>query len=402
MFNIKPGLLSDTSQSPYRRAFERGHRYLRFEAALERPFLEFYTQPHLVRFACFIGITFVSLFVLIDISTLPAHVAVWTAGIRVSLVIAYVLVILISYRPAWRHHLQVGAFVASLITGLGSVAIIGTVFGNGVQTPYEGILLVALFLYVIVGLPLWRALLINGLTLLAFVVMEVIYQNDPQMRFNQIFYMCLANAVGAHASYFAEHSTRTTFVVHALLRELAERDGLTGLYDRRMLDTHVDRVWRQAIREQRALAIAMIDVDFFKLYNDRYGHAKGDAALKAMAAVIASHARRPLDLAARYGGEEFAIVWYQEAPGELANMGENLRAAVVALGLAHEDSELGELSVSIGVALTMPVAGQSSAALFLAADTALYQAKHQGRNRVVVVTCPTVEAELDSSSTATA
>lgn len=397
MLPIDPGLLSHTSQSRYRRAIEQGYRGLRFKPALEQEFQRFYTDAHLVRvrLAGYLGIVLFGLFVLIDIATLPAQVSVWTASIRLGLIIpAYVIALLVSYRSAWRPHLQRTVFAASLITGLGTVAVIGAALREGYQIPYEGILLVALFIYLIVCLQWWRALLVNLLTLLAFVAMEAIYQTDPQARLYQIIFMGAANAVGAYGGYLLEHSTRTTFLVHALLHELAERDGLTGLYNRRTLNTHLDKVWRQAIRDESDVAIAMIDVDHFKRYNDRYGHAEGDAALKAVADVIGDQARRPLDLAARYGGEEFAVVWYHPAASELAAMGEQLRAAVAALGRTHEDSELGMLSISVGIALMAPAVGQSSAELMRVADTAMYQAKQQGRNRVVVLARPDAESIL--------
>ena len=397
MLEIAPELLVNTSQSPYRSAFERGYRMLRFEEALERQFKVFYTAAHLirVRLAGYLGIVLFGLFILIDMSTLPAKVWLWTVSIRAGLIIpTFVIALVISYIPKWRHLLAYAVYGASLIVGLGTVAVIGAALRQGFQIPYEGILLVALFIYLIVCLQWWRDLLTNIITLAAFITMELLYQTDPQARLYQIIFMCAANAVGAYGGYFLEYSTRTTFLVHALLNELAERDGLTGLYNRRTLNAHLDRVWRQATRDEHTLAIAMIDIDFFKRYNDRYGHSGGDAALKAVADVIGCQSRRPLDLSARYGGEEFAIVWYNPAPSELANMGNTLTTAVVALGIPHEDSELGQLSVSVGIALMKPVAGQGSAELLRAADTALYQAKNQGRNRVIVLTCPPPEAIL--------
>jgi len=132
------------------------------------------------------------------------------------------------------------------------------------------------------------------------------------------------------------------------------------------------------------VAIAMIDVDHFKKYNDRYGHAQGDAALRAVADVIAHYARRPLDITARYGGEEFAIVWYHPSAIELPNMAEVLTRAIHALNIPHVDSELGRLSISVGVAMMTPAPGQSNIDLLRDADAALYDAKAQGRNRVVV------------------
>lgn len=395
MLHIDPHLLRHTSHSAYRRAMERGYRWLRFEPALEVEFRSAYVDSHLrrMRWAGWVGIALFAAFVMIDVATLPAPVAAWTAGIRLGVIIpALALTLLVSHRPGWRRHVQRAMFVGALACGIGTVAVIGAALRHGYPLPYEGILLVPLFLFMIACMQWWQAVLANAVTLLVFVAMEFALQGDPSARLYQVIFMCAATAVGAFGGYFLEHSTRTTFLVHALLNELAERDGLTGLYNRRTLNAHLDKAWRQAGRDGRDLAIAMIDVDHFKRYNDRYGHGPGDNALKDVADVIASHARRPLDLAARYGGEEFVLVWYQPMATELATMGEQLRAGVAALGLAHADTELGTLSVSVGVALMKPAPGVSSADLLRAADTALYEAKHAGRNRVVVLVHPSAES----------
>ena len=245
-------------------------------------------------------------------------------------------------------------------------------------------MLVALFIYLIACLQWWRALVANMVTLAAFIAMELLYQQDPQARLYQIIFMCAANAIGAYGGYFLEHSARTMFLINKLLNELAERDGLTGLSNRRTLNLHLERIWRQAMRDQQPVAVAMIDIDHFKKYNDRYGHAQGDAALRSVADVIAHHARRPLDITARYGGEEFCVVWYHPSAAELPRIAQVMTHAVAALGLAHADSDCGKVTISVGVALMTPVSGQSNADLLKTADAALYEAKRQGRNRVVV------------------
>lgn len=387
MLKIDPELLNNASLSPQRRALEQGYRWLRFEDGLEQQFQVFYIQANVtrIRMAAWVCIALFFMFVLIDLTTLPAFVSIRTIGIRIALIIpSFVMVLLASYRAAWRPYLGTAIFAAALVTGLSTVAVIGTALDVGYQIPYEGILLVALFIYLIACLEWRRALVTNMVTLGAFVLMEFTLQTDPQARLYQIVFMCAANGVGAYGAYFLEHSIRTTFLVNTLLHELAALDGLTGLSNRRTLNIHLERVWRQALRDRQAVAIAMIDIDYFKRYNDRYGHARGDAALKAVADVIAAQARRPLDLTARYGGEEFAVVWYDPVPGELQAMGEALTAAVAALRIEHADSDAGSLSVSVGITIGLPCAGDDAAALLRAADNALYQAKHQGRNQVVV------------------
>lgn len=387
MLKIDPELLNNASMSPQRRALEQGYGWLRFEEALEKEFQVFYIQANVarIRIAAWVCIALFFMFVLIDLTTLPAFVSMRTISIRLALIIpSFVMVLLASYRAAWHPYLGTAIFAAALVTGLSTVAVIGTALDVGFQIPYEGILLVALFIYLIACLEWRRALLANMVTLAAFVLMEFTLQTDPQARLYQIVFMCAANGVGAYGAYFLEHSIRTTFLVNTLLHELAALDGLTGLSNRRTLNIHLERVWRQALRDRQAVAIAMIDIDYFKRYNDRYGHARGDAALKAVADVIAAQARRPLDLTARYGGEEFAVVWHNPVPGELQAMGEALTAAVAALRIEHADSDAGTMTVSVGITIGLPCAGDDAAALLRAADNALYQAKRQGRNQVVV------------------
>ncbi|MFO1251341.1 MAG: diguanylate cyclase [Inhella sp.] len=170
------------------------------------------------------------------------------------------------------------------------------------------------------------------------------------------------------------------------LRRLAFIDGLTGLHNRRALDERLNSELRHAARTTQPLALAMIDVDFFKAYNDHYGHQAGDDALRAVAQALQRGMLRPVDLAARYGGEEFVCLLPEtEAPGALA-VAERLRAAVQALALPHARSSVAEvLTVSIGVAAWPAGAGRPALTpdtLLQAADAALYDAKHGGRNRV--------------------
>jgi diguanylate cyclase (GGDEF)-like protein len=387
MVNIDPELLSTAGPSLYRSAFEKGYRWLKFDGVLESEFQAFYTEGHLVRvrLAAYMVIVLFLAFVVIDLTTLPPEVSYWTARIRLFVLLPpFLLLLYVSYRPSLRGYVRRTVYFVSLVAGLGTTLVIGVAYKLGTQIPYEGILLVALFIYLIACLQWRRALVANLLTLVSFIAMELLYQKDSQALVYEIIFMCAANAVGAYGGYFLEHSARTMFLINNLLNELAEIDGLTGLSNRRTLNVHLDRIWRQAVRDKQAVAIAMIDVDHFKKYNDRYGHAQGDAALRAVADVIAHHARRPLDITARYGGEEFAVVWFHPSALELPRMANVITKSVANLGMPHADSEFGTVTISVGVALMTPVAGQSSTELLKAADAALYDAKHQGRNRVVV------------------
>ena len=167
------------------------------------------------------------------------------------------------------------------------------------------------------------------------------------------------------------------------LRALAREDALTGLPNRRRFDEALGEEYRRAMRVGSPLAVIMLDVDRFKSFNDTYGHPRGDACLKALAAAIDGLARRPADLSARYGGEEFVILLPDtDAAGALA-LAERICATVRSLAIPHTGSDFGFATVSMGVAVMLPdTDAQGPAALVEAADTALYEAKRGGRNTV--------------------
>jgi diguanylate cyclase (GGDEF)-like protein len=165
---------------------------------------------------------------------------------------------------------------------------------------------------------------------------------------------------------------------------LAEHDSLTGLHNRRSFNRQLERLWRLALRDEVGLAMLICDIDHFKLYNDRYGHQGGDVVLTRIGHLLASAGRRPLDMSVRLGGEEFAVLFYDISAAEAHERGEALRAALEQLQIAHEASTTAPIvTLSIGVACLLPAQGGKIGQLYERADRALYQAKRQGRNRVV-------------------
>ncbi len=169
------------------------------------------------------------------------------------------------------------------------------------------------------------------------------------------------------------------------LETLSATDALTGLANRRSFDQEWEAEWQRASRRGLPLAIAMVDVDQFKAYNDHYGHQAGDVCLKLVAQALGGTAQRSGELVARYGGEEFVVVLPSLTGAEAFAAMERIRAAVQQLGLPHAKATVADVvTVSIGVASCVPQVGQSSAALVEAADAAMYRAKTQGRNRVVL------------------
>lgn len=167
------------------------------------------------------------------------------------------------------------------------------------------------------------------------------------------------------------------------LEAMSLTDALTGIANRRRFDQIFAQEWGHARRSGELLALALVDVDWFKHYNDHYGHPAGDACLRDIAQTLAATVNRSTDLVARYGGEEFVFLAPMTDLAGIQAMAHKLLLAVEALALPHELSPLGRVSVSIGIAASAPGPDSSSEALLQQADAALYQAKKQGRNQVV-------------------
>ncbi|GAA1791336.1 diguanylate cyclase [Planosporangium flavigriseum] len=178
--------------------------------------------------------------------------------------------------------------------------------------------------------------------------------------------------------------TRALQAANEQLEALSLTDPLTGLANRRRFDDVLEAAWQSAAATGTTIGIAMIDIDHFKWYNDEYGHLAGDECLRMVARALAGSVREGVDLVCRYGGEEFAIILPGADAARANEISERARSAVAALAQPHARSELGFVTLSAGAAIMTPAAGYSADALVNAADTALYQAKQYGRNRVRV------------------
>ena len=165
------------------------------------------------------------------------------------------------------------------------------------------------------------------------------------------------------------------------LAGLASTDALTGLANRRTLDATLEMDWRRSQRSGKPLTVMMIDIDHFKVFNDTYGHQKGDEALRQVAHVIKEHVRRPTDLAARYGGEEFAVVLNETDAASTRLLAEKIRHAVEQMEPVTADGKV--LTISLGTCTRYAKASDSPLEIINTADKAMYQAKKGGRNRVV-------------------
>ena len=167
------------------------------------------------------------------------------------------------------------------------------------------------------------------------------------------------------------------------LEALSYKDGLTGVANRRMLDQVLASEWASAYRNQQPLSFILLDIDFFKEYNDHYGHVAGDDCLKRVAALLEQAAARPRDLVARFGGEEFVILLPETGADAAAAVAERCRGIVLDEMIPHDGSKVAAcLSISLGVGTIVPGESDVPEAFIAAVDRRLYEAKAQGRNRI--------------------
>jgi diguanylate cyclase (GGDEF)-like protein len=172
---------------------------------------------------------------------------------------------------------------------------------------------------------------------------------------------------------------------NARLTLLASLDGLTGIANRRSFDERFAHEWSRAVRHRKPLALAMIDLDNFKQFNDLYGHLAGDRCLCAVADALARQVQRPEDLVARFGGEEFALLLPHTSADGAVHVVERIRAAILDLGIEHAGNIWNRVTVSIGYSALTPTMSDGQSGLIQLADAALYQAKSRGRNRVETI-----------------
>jgi diguanylate cyclase (GGDEF)-like protein len=245
--------------------------------------------------------------------------------------------------------------------------------------------LVAVFFFA--GLMFRQAVLTATVMIVAFAGTALAAGLSQSLLLRSMVIMTLTTATAALIYRDVEQAYRRNFLEHALICELVAHDRLSGLMNRRAFDEHLLRVWQHALREQRSIAVLMIDIDHFKRYNDEFGHQAGDAALRGVAQIIQRFARRPLDIAARYGGEEFALILYDQPLAHVRDTAERLRESVQSLRIrppAPDGTAWRRTTVSVGVGAVAPIRGRTAEGAVQLADEALYEAKQAGRNHVVV------------------
>ena len=374
-------------ESAAARQLRAGFPWLRFETDLEREFRHEQARARLpqIRLNLFLGSALVICFGLLNALVTPAGAHLPMGLVQFGLMLPVVAVALgITYlKKAHRIYPRIAPLIAA-IGGLAVIAVEIKAAQAGVQIVFVTVVMASIYIYFLLGLLFYQALRINLILWCAYLAFAVIGALPESSVLYNALVLLLANVVGATTGYTFEMEIRTHFLEQRMLAETAARDGLTGIYNRRRFDEHLQTVWTLAQREHVTLALLLVDIDFFKRYNDRNGHQRGDETVQAVAASLQRAARRPLDFVARYGGEEFAVILYDPSRQYVQETAQRIHANIAALAIPHGDSSVADVvTVSIGIAYVLPTLERSTAGFVQLADEALYEAKADGRNRSV-------------------
>ena len=388
-----------------------GRRSLRFPETLESAFNEYYSTNTLkhVRIALLTGLFLYAVFGLVDLMLLPAdRTHMWF--IRYAVVCPTIIAgLAFTYVSRFRRFIQPALSLVMLVGSLGIVAMVYFDPTPAKNYYYSGILLLIMGAFTFVSMRLLYALSWALTTILAYEAVAIFANHtDTTILIQNTFSIIATMIIGAFSNYLMENYLRRDFLNSILLESenqqlqktshelhrLSISDELTNLGNRRHFEFMLDQEWRRALRFQAPISLILFDIDFFKRYNDNYGHQAGDDCLRLVAEEIGGFARRPGDTSARYGGEEFVLLLSGTDLAQAATIAEACRACVESLEIQHSYSQVSNVvTVSAGVASLVPDNDTSRRALVEAADKALYHAKWEGRNRVALVSstsAPTV------------
>ena len=385
------------------RLLASGFRFLKFPEPLESEFRAEHRARLRVwnRLAIWVSACTVLGFAVLDHFVLSPNHARITNLVRFGMhVPAVIIMLLCSSKRFYERWYELGIGVVAPLFGIGMVIMAASSPHDEVPLVGGRLILVAFFFYFMIGLRFREAVGANLIVLTALAVATFTTSIPTASATYLLFTLFSANLIGFAGSYALEHANRTAFLEHRLLSEVATHDGLTALLNRAAFEDQIRRVWQQAQRDRQTIAVIMIDIDFFKSYNDRYGHIAGDDCLRRVCTALREAARRrPLDFVARYGGEELVAVLYGADKSYGESIARSLLSAVRELRIPHAGSETQPyVTVSVGVVSADAYRMTSHDAAIDLADQALYAAKHQGRDRYVAIE-PTLTRPDPTSTT---
>lgn len=354
---------------------------LAFESDLERGFLRHRAESVLVlqRLVILLGMVFYSVFIAHDLANDRHYADPLILGTAMAFAVPGNLALFIAtfVRDPWRYTLTI-ARVGALFHTVGMLLISALAATRGSATPFEFLIIQLLYDFFLLGLVWSEANVLAMLTVATAPMVMMILDKGPQGVFDFTYFVCVTAVLGSIGCHLQERSQRLSWLRAQLLQTMSERDPLTGVFNHRSFYSRGDKLIRHARREGHSVAVLGLDIDYFKRFNDVYGHLAGDECLRQVARIVSDHARRPLDLAGRLGGEEFAVFLYDTNRASALSRAEDLREAVKSL---HMPGKV-RITCSIGVATATPLDAITMEGMVGQADVALYRAKHDQRDCV--------------------
>ena len=373
---------------PYDSQLALGFANLQFEQALEAEYRAVFAQeqrkPALIfgTIAMLIWAGFVG-FDLVRLDVFNKGVSGADLWVLICARWVALLVIGVFFVSPLRRRADLGQASFSIYALMASVAAMNAMIykAHGIPAAESALVVVVMAPFLPLGLTFYRALAASFVPVVVAAMAGLVMLDGEHNHglVGQIFVLTMAIPVGAIGGYMREYAHRRQFLLTAILSRQAQFDPLTDLANRRLFQRHADAVIAHATRHDEPVVLAMLDIDHFKRFNDRFGHAAGDQALRLVADAIASVARRPMDMATRLGGEEFALLLHGSDLARAIPILESLRGQIASLVMPHLPSAM-PLTISIGA--TSLSGRESLAEIYDRADRLLYASKSNGRDRL--------------------
>lgn len=383
---------NSTPNSRYAKVWKDGFMLLRFPPEVEIEYLQSRSKSKRRRIAtgAVVGLIGIGLWLGLDaaLGEYFQFTVAWTTLGGAGLIIALSLVLFVLFQGKYESYIPLGVTTVRVCIGLAFIYLQTVMELRGMEGaiyPYVA-LLIFLGLAFMSGMMTWYTTLAGSLIALIFGISQLLLL--PLAFYHpgyDLFFLSMMLVIGTAGSWRLEHKDREQFLLSKILAQLAEHDSLSGLLNHGAFVSHCERAWKQAAREGKPVSLITLDIDYFKSFNDYYGHPAGDHCIAQVGTIINQRIRRGMDAGARLGGEEFATFWYDLPQAEANKIAEDIRQAIEGLAIPHKPSSVSSwLTVSVGVLCVNPQPSQSFGVALQAVDNALYRAKEAGRNRVVV------------------